>query len=67
MRDTAAVIRLPGRLALAGEPLALVGHLQEQQEGELLQVVVLVGQPVVAQDVAVRPELLDDAVRDVAS
>ena len=53
------------RLPLAGEPLTLVGHLQEQQEGELLQVV-LIGETVVAQDVAVRPELLDDPVRGVA-
>ena len=40
---------------------ALVGHLQEEQERELLQVV-LVAQAVVAQDLAVAPELLDDAV-----
>ena len=37
----------------------LVGHLEEEQEGELLDVVA-VGQAVVAQDVAVVPELVDD-------
>ena len=37
----------------------LVRHLQEEQVGELLDVVA-VGQAVVAQDVAVVPELLDD-------
>ena len=42
------------------EGRALVGHLEEEQERELLQLV-LVGQPVVAQHVAVGPELLDDA------
>src|SRR5690606_28462733 len=42
-----------------------VRHLEEEQEGELLQVV-LIRQPVVAQDVAVGPELLDDAVGGVA-
>ena len=39
----------------------LVRHLQEQQVGELLDVVA-VRQPVVAQDVAVVPEPLDEAV-----
>jgi hypothetical protein len=38
---------------------ALVGHLEEEQEGELLEVV-LVAEAVVAEDVAVAPELLDD-------
>ena len=38
---------------------ALVGHLEEQQIGELLDVVA-VGHAVVAQDVAVVPEFLDD-------
>ena len=37
----------------------LVGHLQEQQIRELLEVVA-VRQSVVAQDVAVVPELVDD-------
>ena len=46
---------------LAGELGALVGHLEEEQEGELLQVV-LVAEAVVAEDVAVAPELLDEAV-----
>src|SRR5437867_2736228 len=56
----------PGdRLVLAGKRGSLVGHLEEQQEGELLEVI-LVGEPVVAQDVAVRPEFLDDAVGDFA-
>ena len=39
----------------------LVGHLQEEQVGELLEVVA-VREPVVAQDVAVVPEPLDEAV-----
>ena len=38
---------------------ALVGHLEEQQVGELLDVVAI-AHPVVAQDVAVVPELLDE-------
>src|ERR1035441_4646385 len=42
-----------GRLRL------LVGHLQEEQKRELLDVV-LVGQTVVTQDVTVIPELADD-------
>ena len=37
----------------------LVRHLEEQQVGELLDVVA-VGEAVVAEDVAVVPELLDD-------
>jgi hypothetical protein len=52
-----------GRL-LAGEGGALAGHLEEEEEGELLQVV-LVGEAVVAQDVAVGPELLDDPIGGV--
>ena len=40
---------------------ALVGHLEEQEERELLQVV-LVAQAVVTQDLAVVPQLLDDPV-----
>ncbi len=58
-------IALGDRLLLARERRALVGHLEEQQERELFQVV-LVREPVVAQDVAVGPELLDDTVRRVA-
>jgi len=38
---------------------ALVRHLEKQQVGELLDVVAI-AHPVVAQDVAVVPELLDD-------
>jgi len=37
----------------------LVRHFQEQQKRELLDLVA-VGQPVIAQDVAVVPELLDE-------
>ena len=44
---------------LNGGSRLLVRHLQEEQEGQLLDVV-LVGQAVVPQDVAVVPELLDD-------
>ncbi len=40
----------------------LVGHLEEEQIGELLDVVA-VGEPVVAQHVAVFPELLNDLSR----
>jgi hypothetical protein len=36
-----------------------VGHLEEEQVGELLDVVA-VGEAVVAEQVAVAPELLDD-------
>ena len=43
----------------------LVRHLQEEQEGELLDVVA-VGEAVVAEDVAVVPELLDDLVGGIA-
>src|ERR671926_1486893 len=43
----------PGRQGL------LVGHLEEEQVGELLNVVA-VGEAVVAEQVAVAPELLDD-------
>ena len=49
------------RLASNGGLRLLVGHLEEQQVGELLDVVA-VGEPVVAQDVAVVPEALDEAV-----
>jgi hypothetical protein len=58
-------VALGDGLRLAGEGRTLVGHLEEQQEGELLQVV-LVAKPVVAQHIAVRPELLNDAIGDVA-
>ena len=44
------------------ELLLFVGHLEEQQIGELFDVVA-VGQPVVAQDVAVVPELVDERLR----
>ena len=44
---------------LAELVLLLVGHLEEEQVGELLDVVA-VGDAVVAQDVAVVPEALDD-------
>ena len=40
----------------------LVRHLQEQQERELLDVV-LIGQAVVPQDVAIVPELLNNGRR----
>jgi hypothetical protein len=44
---------------VVGWPAALVGHLQEQQIGELLDVVAI-AHAVVAQDVAVVPEFLND-------
>ena len=54
--------------SLGDEPLSvkrwlrlLVGHLQEEEVRELLDVV-SVGEPVVAQDVAVAPQALDEAV-----
>jgi hypothetical protein len=46
--------RLPQRRLLS-----LVGHLEEQEQRQLLDVI-SVGQPVVAQDVPVIPELLND-------
>jgi hypothetical protein len=46
---------------LVRRPGALVGHLQKQQIGELLDVVAI-RHAVVAQHVAVVPEFLDDAV-----
>ena len=46
-------------LGLPSSARLLVGHLEEQQVGELLDVVA-VGHAVVAQDVAVVPEPLDD-------
>ena len=51
---------LDGHHPLAAQQLVLlVGHLQEQQVGELLQVVA-VGQPVVAQHVAEVPQSLHE-------
>jgi len=47
------------RSLLRLELLALVRHLQEQQVGELFDVV-LIGKPRVPQDIAVIPQLLDD-------
>jgi hypothetical protein len=41
----------------------LVGHLEEQQVSELLDVIAI-RHAVVAEDVAVVPELLDDSVDD---
>ena len=58
-------VSLGDRLLLAGDGGPLVGHLEEEDVRELLQVV-LVRQPVVSKDVAVGPELLDDAVREIA-
>ena len=52
-------------LLLAEELGALVGHLEEEEEGELFEIV-LIREPIVTQDVAVGPQLLDDAVGDVA-
>src|SRR3989338_6882938 len=46
-------------LNYARRPRALVGHLEEQQVCQLFDVVT-VAHPVVAQDVAVVPEFLDD-------
>ncbi len=55
---------LGDRLLLALERRALVRHLEKQQERQLLQVV-LIAEAVVSQDLAVTPELLDDAVAEV--
>ncbi len=44
---------------VSGRLAALIGHLEEQQVGELLDLVA-VAHAVVAQHVAVVPELLDD-------
>ena len=46
---------------LNGGSRLLVGHLQEQQVRQLLEVVA-VREAVVAQDVAVAPQALDEAV-----
>ncbi len=48
-----------GRDAAEADQLLLLVHLEEQQVGELLDVVA-VGHAVVAQDVAVVPQALDD-------
>ena len=48
----------PGWLCL------LVGHLEKEQVGQLLDVIP-VGESIVTQDVAVVPELLDDLLRMV--
>ncbi len=56
----AAQLRERGPVALLGELDApLVGHLEEEQVGDLLDVVAVVD-AVVAQGVAEAPELLDD-------
>jgi hypothetical protein len=47
------------RLLVVGRFGPLVGHFEEEQEGELLDVVA-VGEAVVAEQVAVVPELLDN-------
>jgi hypothetical protein len=43
-------------------PALLVRHLEEEQKRQLLDVI-SVGQPIVAQDIAVVPEFLNDLVR----
>ena len=50
------------RLLVEGRPGALIRHLEEQQIGELLDVVA-VGEPIIAKEVAVVPQLLDDLSR----
>src|SRR5207302_5615726 len=65
VREVLPEISLGDGLRFPGHHCALVGHLQEQQERELLQVV-LITQAVVSQDLAVAPELLDDAFALVA-
>src|SRR5262249_36770873 len=52
-------------LLVAGRLGALLGHLEEEEGGELFEVV-LVGEAVVAQDVAEGPEFLNDAIGDFA-
>lgn len=49
------------RLLLEGRFRLLVGHLQEQKERQLLDVVAI-REPVVTQDVALVPELLDEGL-----
>jgi hypothetical protein len=51
--------RRHGRLLVPRRAALLVGHLEEQQERELLDVVA-VREPVVPQDAAVVPQLRDD-------
>ena len=50
-----------GRLvgSIEGRPGLLIGHLEKKKVGELLHVV-SVRQPIVAKNVAVVPELLND-------
>jgi hypothetical protein len=60
LHQAGTVIAGEHRALLAiGRSAALVGHFQEQQIGELLDVVA-VAHAVVAQDVAVVPEFLDE-------
>ena len=56
--DERGPVEALGHDAGQAEVVLLVGHLEEQQVGELLDVVA-VGQAIVAQDVAVVPELVD--------
>src|SRR5207244_8167915 len=63
--EVGPAISLRDGLYLAGDRGPLVCHLQEEDVGELFEVI-LVRQPVVAKDVAVRPQLLDDPVGEIA-
>ena len=63
LHQAGPVIASEHRAGLAiGWPAALISHLQKQQIGELLDIVA-VAHAVVAQDVAVIPEFLDDGGR----
>jgi hypothetical protein len=65
VREVGPAVSLGDDLLLARDRSPLVGHLEKEQERELLEVV-LVGQAVVAEDVAVGPQLLDDPIGEVA-
>ena len=53
------VVALVAALAVLLVAAVLVVHLQEEEVGQLLDIVAI-GQPVIAQDGAVVPEALDD-------
>jgi hypothetical protein len=63
--EVGPAVALGDGLLVAGHLGALLGHLEEEEGGELFEVV-LVGEAVVPEDVAEGPESLDDAVRLVA-
>jgi hypothetical protein len=65
IREVSPAVAFRDGLLITRERGPLVGHLQKEKERQLFEVV-LVGKTVVAKDVAIGPELLDDAVGEVA-